>query len=92
MIKSFKIIGWLEGISLLLLLFVAMPLKYQMGMPIYVKWTGTAHGFLFILYIIGAVLIGDKLKWKLSTLMLAFILSSVPFGTFIFERKYLKDI
>ena len=46
MIRLFKIVGWFEGVSLLLLLFVAMPLKYQWGMPEYVSWVGRAHGFL----------------------------------------------
>ena len=92
MIGMFRLLGWLEGVSLLLLFFVAMPLKYIWDMPYWVTWIGTAHGLLFILYIIGAVVVGDRLKWKLSILFSAFILSSVPFGTFVFERRYLRDV
>jgi integral membrane protein len=91
MIKTFKVLGWLEGVSLLLLLFVAMPLKYMWGMPEYVSVVGSAHGGLFVAYIIGAMIVGEKLGWKVTTLLLAFILSSVPFGTFIFERKHLSQ-
>ena len=62
--KSFKIISTLEAISFLVLLGIAMPLKYIWDMPQLVKIVGMAHGVLFILYIIGAYFMKDKLKWS----------------------------
>ena len=89
MIRLFKIVGWFEGVSLLLLLFVAMPLKYQWGMPEYVSWVGRAHGFLFIAYVGLATVLAAIHDWKVTKLFLSYVLSSVPFGTFYFEKKHL---
>ena len=54
-LNRLHIIGIVEGISALLLFFVAMPMKYMLDMPLAVKYTGWAHGVLFMLYI-GALL------------------------------------
>ena len=64
MIKSFRSIALLEGLSLLALLFFAMPMKYIGGNDIYVKNIGMAHGVLFILYIAFAILIKNEQKWS----------------------------
>lgn len=91
MIKSFRTIALLEGLSLLALLFFAMPMKYIAGNPIYVKNIGMAHGILFILYIAFAILIKNEQKWSFKTLSVVCIASMVPFGTFYIEKKYLQN-
>lgn len=90
MLKLFRWTGHLEGTSLLLLLFVAMPLKYIWQAPGMVRVVGMAHGVLFIAYILFAMMYGQKKGWPIKTLLIAFVLSSVPFGTFIFDHKFLK--
>jgi integral membrane protein len=87
--KSFIIVGWIEGISLLALFFYAMPLKYLYGEPEMVRLIGSAHGGLFMAYIALAFALFDRESWTRKKLLLALILSSVPFGTWIFEKKYL---
>ena len=87
--NSFRVVGMLEGFSLLLLLFVAMPMKYIWGNPEYVRSVGMAHGILFIVYVLLATLLSSAEKWTNTKLLLAYVLSSVPFGTFYFERKIL---
>jgi integral membrane protein len=75
-------IGFWEGISYLLLLFVAMPLKYVMDFPQAVRWIGSLHGFLFVTFMI---LLYYSLMTKALTLKgvaRAFLLSIIPFGTF----------
>lgn len=91
MIKSFKTIAFLEGLSLLALLFFAMPMKYIAGNPIYVKNIGMAHGLLFILYIAFAILIKKELNWSLKTFFIVCLGSIIPFGTFYIEKKYLQS-
>jgi len=91
MIKLFKYIALLEGISLLLLLFFAMPMKYIYELPIYVKVIGMAHGLLFIAYIALAVMIKIEDKWSIKKFMIVCIASIIPFGTFYVEKKYLKN-
>jgi integral membrane protein len=88
-IKRFKFIGDLEGISYLLLLGIAMPLKYIAHYPAPVKYTGAAHGALFVLFIILILETGIKEKWKIQKFALALISSFLPFGTFIFNKKFL---
>ncbi|NHN25851.1 DUF3817 domain-containing protein [Flavobacterium jejuense] len=89
MIKFFKIIALLEGISLLALLFFAMPMKYIFGNPLFVKHVGMAHGLLFILYIALAVLLKMEQKWDIKKFGIICLASIIPFGTFYIEKKYL---
>ncbi|NJM80595.1 MAG: DUF3817 domain-containing protein [Flavobacterium sp.] len=89
MIKFFKIIVLLEGISLLALLFFAMPMKYFFSQPIFVKYIGMAHGILFILYISLAILLKLEQKWDLKKFAIICLASLIPFGTFYIEKKYL---
>lgn len=89
MIKFFKIIALLEGVSLLALLFFAMPMKYIFTIPVYVKYIGMAHGILFILYIALAILLKLEKKWELKKFTIICLASVIPFGTFYIEKKYL---
>lgn len=90
MLKIFKYIALLEGISLLLLLFFAMPMKYFMEMPVFVQVIGMAHGILFLLYLMVAILIKSDRNWDTRTFLIICAASIVPFGTFYVEKKYLK--
>lgn len=89
-IKSFKIISVLEALSFLILLGIAMPLKYMAGIPEPVSIFGMAHGVLFIMYIIGAFFMKEKLNWSIQTLLIVILCSVLPFGPFYADRKYLS--
>lgn len=89
-LNIFRITALLEGISYILLLFVATPIKHFTGDPQYVKLLGMPHGLLFILYIILAFMIKSQMKWTKTTLFIVLIASILPFGTFYIDRKYLK--
>lgn len=88
-VKTFKIISTLEAISFLVLLLIAMPLKYIWEMPEMVQIVGMAHGVLFLLYVAGAVYISQILNWKTKTLFIVVLCSIIPFGPFYVERNYL---
>lgn len=90
MIKLFRGISLLEGLSLLVLLFIAMPLKYIWGNPEYVRVVGMAHGLLFVAYILFAIMTKFELNWKVKTLLIVFAASVIPFGTFYIDKKYLS--
>ncbi|HFS66590.1 MAG TPA: DUF3817 domain-containing protein [Flavobacteriia bacterium] len=90
MITLFKIISWLEGISYLLLLFLATPYKYIYHNDSYVKMLGMPHGLLFILYVLLAFWIKQDLNWDKKTLIKVLVAAILPFGTF-FIGKYLKN-
>ncbi len=91
MLKLFRVVGYLEGLSYILLLFVAVPVKYTMGNPALVKALGMPHGILFVLYLILAANLSTEHEWPKKRLLLAFIASLLPFGTFIFDHKFLKS-
>lgn len=88
-IKLFKIISFLEAVSFIVLLCVAMPLKYIWDMPQLVQVVGMAHGVLFILYIVFAIYAWQVLHWSFKKLSIAIVCSVVPFGPFYVERNYL---
>lgn len=90
MIKTFRFISLAEGISLLTLLFIAMPLKYLLGIPEAVKAVGWIHGILFIVYVVVLVLVEIKYRWSILLFLGAFIASLIPFGTFILDRELRK--
>ncbi len=92
MTKFFKIIATLEGLSLLALIFVAMPLKYVYDMPQMVRIVGMAHGLLFIGYIVLATMMKFELNWPWKKYLIICVASIIPFGTFYIEKKYFKAV
>jgi integral membrane protein len=88
---AFRIIALIEGISYLLLLGIAMPLKYISGNLLVMKYMGWAHGILFILYCIFLLQVWKELSWKFSRVIWVFLASLVPFGTFYLEYKLKKE-
>ena len=89
MIKLFKIVSFLEGVSYILLLFVGVPLKYWGGNAFLVKFLGMPHGLLFLAYIVMALLVRSRMKWNFQTTFIVLIASLIPFGTFYTSKKYL---
>ncbi len=90
--KIFKYVALLEGISYLLLLFVAVPLKYWFGNEILVKILGMPHGILFIAYIMLALVLKEKNNWNFKTIVIILLASVIPLGTFYVDKKYLRKI
>jgi len=87
-IKQLRWIGIAEGWSFLLLLGIAMPLKYLYDLPLAVKYTGWAHGILFILYIAAVFRAAYLLSWRLPRIAAALAASVLPFATFILDRRW----
>jgi integral membrane protein len=92
LLLQFRRIALLEGISLLILLFIAMPLKYFMDLPLAVKYFGWIHGILFIVYVVFLLKVWIELKWKFQKVVLAFLASIFPFGTFLLDKKLKEDV
>jgi integral membrane protein len=84
---KFRLIALLEGISFIVLVFIAMPLKYGFDMPLFVKYFGWAHGVLFVLYMILLLQCALEYSWKFGRIAFAFFAGLLPFGTFVLERK-----
>ena len=86
----FRIVAFLEGVSYILLLFIAVPIKYFGGDDQWVKLLGMPHGILFGGYILMAFLIKEDENWNQSELFIVLVCSILPFGTFYIDWKYLK--
>lgn len=86
-IRLFHYLGWLEGISSVLLFTVAMPLKYLAGRPEAVKVVGMAHGILFMMYVAWALKVVVARRWPAARFGLCFIASIIPGMTFWVDRK-----
>lgn len=89
-VKQFKIVAILEGASFLILLGIAMPLKYIFDLPATTQVVGMAHGILFIAYVLMVVLIRKQLDWNRKVTLLALTASVLPFGPFVVDRKLLS--
>jgi integral membrane protein len=86
-LKHFRIIALSEGVSFLVLLFVAMPLKYLADKPMAVKYVGWVHGGLFVLYVLLGLRAAKSEGWTFKFCVVAFVASLLPFGTFVLDRK-----
>ncbi len=85
-VSRLRWVGIAEGISFLVLLGIAMPLKYWAGLPIAVKLVGWAHGVLFVAYCVCLVQAALRLRWPLERSAQLLIAALVPFGPFVMAR------
>ena len=88
-LRQLRVVAWLEGISFLLLLFVAMPMKYFAGQPGMVRTVGMIHGLLFVLFTLSAFQAKIEQGWSGRRFMRVFLTSFIPFGMIMFDRTVL---
>jgi integral membrane protein len=91
-IGRLRLIGLLEGSSFLILLGIAMPLKYLAHRPEAVKIVGSAHGFLFLVFVLALFHAASDRDWPLKKIAAGFIASVLPFGTFIFDANLRREV
>jgi integral membrane protein len=92
MITAFRIIAFLEGVSYILLLFIAVPIKYMLQDESYVKLLGMPHGLLFVAYIALAFVVRTEQKWSSFVFTKILVAALIPFATFYVDMKYLKPL
>jgi integral membrane protein len=90
-IGRLRVIGFVEGVSYLLLLFVAMPLKYLAGLPMAVRVVGMAHGILFLLFVAAVVHVATSRRWPVRRTLWAFTSAVIPFGTFALDAQLKRE-
>ncbi len=90
-IGRFRIMGFLEGGSLLVLLFIAMPLKYFAGFPEAVTVVGSLHGFLFVTYLFIIAYVTFKVRWSFIWVASALAVGFIPFGNFVLDSRLRKS-
>jgi len=90
MLFHLRWIGFLEGLSYILLLGICMPLKYIYQIPEPTKVVGMAHGVLFVAYCLLVLIVAQKHQWKHVETFWALVASLLPFGTFVAEWKLFR--
>ncbi|HNR21091.1 MAG TPA: DUF3817 domain-containing protein [Bacteroidia bacterium] len=90
-IGRLRLAGFIEGWSYIILLFVAMPLKYFANMPLAVKYVGWIHGLLFIWYVLALLKAMQAQKWNIVKTLVVFVMALIPFGTFAYDSVLKKE-
>lgn len=85
-LKQLRTVAWIEGLSYLILLFVAMPMKYFADQPAMVRYVGMIHGLLFVLFIINTIQAKIEYGWSGGHMMRVMGTSLIPFGMIMFDR------
>ncbi|HEX2208050.1 MAG TPA: DUF3817 domain-containing protein [Longimicrobium sp.] len=80
-----RAVGAMEGASFLVLLGIAMPLKYIAGHPQMVRVVGMIHGVLFLLFVAAVLQVSVSMRWPLRRVLAALAASVLPFGPFVFD-------
>ena len=88
----YRILAFLTGVLLILLVFVALPMKYLGDNEGPVSVIGTAHGFLFMVYLATALDLGIRLRWAWLKLGLVMLAGTVPFASFVAERRARQEV
>ncbi len=92
MLSVFRLTAILEGLSYLALFGFSMPLKYWAGLPEYNIYVGYIHGFLFLAYVIMAIVFFVESDWKFNRLTKLLVASLLPFGTLYLDQYHLRPL
>lgn len=82
----YRVMAWIVGVLLVTLVFVAMPLKYLADQPRLVEVIGVVHGYMFILYLVTAVDLALRSRWRLVFTVLVCLAGTIPFLSFVAEH------
>ncbi|MEM7486654.1 MAG: DUF3817 domain-containing protein [Bacteroidota bacterium] len=92
-IGRLRLLAFLEGTSLIILVFVSMPLKHIYGITAISSVLGPIHGLLFLLFVVNTISVGTEYNWKFKTITWKVLIACIiPFGTFYIDRKILSKI
>lgn len=91
-IGRLRIIGFFEGISLLILIFIAVPMKYIYADASLTKMMGPVHGAIFLTFLLNTFSTGIEQNWKAKTTGMILASCFIPFGTFYVDYKFLKNL
>ena len=91
-LTRYRVIAYIVGVMLLLLLFVAMPMKYLADNPSAMNVIGPMHGFLYVVYLLATFELARRVNWGLGRMVLVALAGTIPFLSFYAERKATHEI
>ncbi|WP_232661105.1 DUF3817 domain-containing protein [Pseudonocardia sp. TRM90224] len=92
LLLAYRIAAYVTGVGLLLLVFVAMPLKYFFGQPWLVAIVGVAHGFLYMAYIVCTLVLAERCRWRPLDALVILLAGTIPIASFLAERKVTTSV
>jgi integral membrane protein len=92
LLRQLRLVAFLEGLSFVILVFIAVPLKHVWGMPLAVRIVGMTHGALFVLFVVALYRAALAHDWSARRWATAFVSALLPFGTFVFDRSLKREI
>ena len=87
LLPAYRVAAWVTGIGLVILVFVAMPLKYFFGQPLLVAIVGMVHGFLYMAYIVITLLLAERCRWRPVDALVILVAGTIPLASFFAERR-----
>jgi integral membrane protein len=91
-LRRFSVLAFLVGVGLLLLVFVAVPLRYLADRPGFSHTFSPIHGFVFMLYLLTVADLGRRVGWSVRRMLLVMLAGTVPFLSFVVERRMTRDV
>jgi integral membrane protein len=91
-LRNFRIAAWVTGVGLLVLAFVAMPMKYLFGDASLIAIVGPTHGFFYMVYIVCTLLLAERCRWKPGYAVLILLAGTIPIASFVAERKVTERV
>jgi integral membrane protein len=86
-LRNYRVAAWVTGIGLLVLVFIAMPLKYFFGEPRPVALVGMMHGFLYMAYIVCTLILAERCRWRPLDAVVILLAGTIPIASFVAERQ-----
>jgi integral membrane protein len=91
-LRNYRIAAWVTGTGLLVLVFIAMPLKYFFGEPRPVAYVGMLHGFLYMAYIVCTLILAERCRWRPLEALVILLAGTIPIATFVAERHVARRV
>ena len=91
-LRNYRVAAWVTGIGLLVLVFIAMPLKYFFGEPRPVALVGMLHGFLYMAYIVCTLILAERCRWRPLDAVVILLAGTIPIASFVAERQVTRRV
>ena len=91
-LRNYRVAAWVTGIGLLVLVFIAMPLKYFFDEPGPVALVGMLHGFLYMAYIVCTLILAERCRWRPLEAVVILLAGTIPIASFVAERQVTRRV
>ena len=91
-LRNYRVAAWVTGIGLLVLVFIAMPLKYFFGDERLVGYVGMLHGFLYMAYIVCTLILAERCRWRPLDALVILLAGTIPIASFVAERQVTRRV